>query len=1255
MGSRRRGERSEKSLKDQDSPEQRREGNRSKYEVRINQAQGIVIGDNANVTQNFYNDRAHDSSQQSPLIADLTEHRKNALAHARRFIETKSRALKPIGVLPKLLPLMVSLHVQGPRHRFDNQGTLITDPGTRVSMPLLDAARQSRNTLLLGDMGTGKSTSLGLSIERVCQENEQCLAFIIPARALRLKTSYTLKRLLRAASKYFNEHISPTPTPIDIESLLNSGIDVFIGVDGLDEIPKKEASDLIHQFGAIVMNWSNIQVLITGRPVELLGVSYEDWQVLTTVALDNDEKLRLFEAEAIADGRTESEAKDLAIRLVRKLNSLPNVNVLATSPLVIRLLYPRLLSIQDGRVLTVGDLLFELIRERLRKWAERDAKHIPAPLFEKRYPDEHSRSVLLGRLALKLSGRKAIQVDEARLQLRNLIKSSGESDIDALTDEALHFFEQSGLVLINEEVEFPIQPFFEALCGYGLATLWEESPEAEAGLTLQEWRTVSFAATTGRRLGLADNLRPRLLNFIRELLSGVPNAPAASYIVSESRDSTCAEAFISGLNILGPRPLTLLQSERQQSARTIAESVKLAGEVGFGWMFEHYLDPRYPIINTGSGVIERVFEQWAYLSIDDITASEKKRLASMIMPHMEAGTSQLNSIIPVLAVLIPDEFELKDHLWFCGTLLWDDLFSPHAKRHFKAAYDSGNDTLVNKVLIAHANGRYESAPVAAGLWMDLNAGSRPDPEIVMALIHAYGSPRPNLSVREYIDKSIELIGKQEWLSLLRQYLQATEDNLAAGAVMLIYESGTVDLSLLGEALIKVLHEGGPVRRAETILLSLVHDGGPESLKWLTDRIDSLRHSLLSYPGYWRIFLSELDYIGEKGPQLLASSVEGVDYYLLVRHPEIRNLFISLLNGKHGAEYRNTLRELLRASSPLAQHCAAMILVACDPKNQSEALEIVVRWKPTTSEISRHEWFRFCLSLHFGQSALSHLKSLLPNLDPPAEVFALAILHKNGVKLNKRSYERLVQGLSYWGSYGLDAEDAQLSVVARAESFDALVKAVETGVDEIASGAADKLMEYHSEKLSSFLRAKSACLAIPARFAFGFILLREEMNRMEQDPAYSDAVKEAAIQIVEQGGRRPLLDLVREALTNETAWSDVIWRMLFDNQNLGSFYEDEGQWLLDCGLLAPKYKESIGRAARELLKDPRTRLTYRGEPRQWLAIIADEFVGLPEEEIEEVLLEGGVISETATGSLLARLGRVPTGFQRQNRIGDAPPL
>ena len=1255
MGSRRRGGKSEENLKVQDSSEQEREENRSKYEVRINQAQGIVIGDNANVTQIFHNDQGRTSPQQSLSITDLTEHRKNALVHARRFIEIKSRALKPTGVLPKLLPLVVSLHVQGPRHRFDNQGALITDPRTRVSMPLFDAARQSRNTLLLGDMGTGKSTSLGLAVERVCQDNEQCLAFIIPARAIRLKTSYTLKRLLRAASKYFNEQVSPTTTPIDIGSLLNSGIDVFIGVDGLDEISKKEAGDMLRQFGALVMNWSNLQVLVTGRPVELLGVSYEDWQVLTTVALDNDEKLRLFEAEAIADGRTESEAEDLAIRLVRKLNSLPNVNVLATSPLVIRLLYPRLLSIQDGRVLTVGDLLFELIRERLRKWAERDAKHTPTPLFEKRYPDEHSRSVLLGRLALKLSGRKAIQADEARLQLRNLIKCSGEPDIDALADEAIHFFEQSGLVLINEEIEFPIQPFFEALCGYGLATLWEENAETAAGLALQEWRIVSFAAATGRRLGLDDNLRPWLLSFIRELLSSRQNVPATSYIVSESRDRVCAEAFISGLNTLGPRPLTLLESERQQSARTIAESIKLAGEVGFGWMFDRYLDPRYPIINTGSGIIERVFKQWAYLSVDSITDSEKKRLASMITPHMVAGTSQLNSIIPVLAVLIPDEFELKDHLWFCGTLLWDDLFSPHAERHFKAAYDSGNDTLVNKVLIAHANRRYESAPVAACLWMALNDESRPDPEIVMALIHAYGSPRPNLSVIEYIDKSIELIGKQEWLSLLRQYLQATEDNLAAGAAMLIYESGVVDLSLLGEALIKVLHEGEPVRRAETILLSLVHDGGPESLKWLADQMDSLRRSPLSYPGCWRIFLSELDSIGEKGPQLLASSVEGVDYYLLVRHPEIRHLFISLLNGQHGAEYRNALKQLLSSSSPLAQHCGAMILVACDPKDQSDALEIVVRWKPTTSELSRHEWFRFCLSLRFGKSALSHLKLLLPELDPSAEVFALAILQKNDVKLNKRSYERLVQGLSYWGSYGLDAEDAQLSVVAQAESFDALVRAVETGVNEIASGAANKLMEYHSEKLSTFLRAKSACLAIPARYSFGFILLREEMSRMEQDPAYSAAVEEAAIQIVEQGGRMPLLDLIREALTNETAWSDVIWRMLFDNENLGSFYEDEGQWLLDCGLLAPKYKESIGKAARELLNDPRTKRTYRDEPRQWLAIIADEFVGLPKEEIEGVLLERGVIRETATGPLLARLGRVPAAFQRQNRIVDVPTL
>ena len=297
------------------------------------------------------------SAQLSPMshpepASELSRYREKAITDAQRLVETKSRALKPSGPLPGTLPLHVSVHVKGPRHCFTPEGGLITEPERRFSMPLFEAARQSRRTLLLGDLGSGKSTLAGMFVSQTLWENEQSLACIVPAKHLKPKQPLTVKELLRSVSEYFSEQISPTTPAIDLEILLNRRVEVSLVIDGLDEIPVSQVAALLKQLGTLVEHWPNMQVMATGRPVELLGVSYEDWQVLSTIPLDDDQKSRLLVEEAIAEGKTESEAKQLARELLRKLKTLPMLNSLAVTPLVIRLLYSRLLSIQEGKTLS---------------------------------------------------------------------------------------------------------------------------------------------------------------------------------------------------------------------------------------------------------------------------------------------------------------------------------------------------------------------------------------------------------------------------------------------------------------------------------------------------------------------------------------------------------------------------------------------------------------------------------------------------------------------------------------------------------------------------------------------------------------------------------------------------------------------------------------------------------------------------------------------------------------------------------------
>jgi len=1185
---------------------------------------------------------------------DLTRWRADAAADAKRFVEMKSRALKGRGQLPDILARKVSLQVKGIRQSFNTEGRLLADVRPDLMVSLLEASKHSRRTLLLGDLGTGKSTVAGEFVGQALHESEQALAFIVPAKSIKLEHLSTVKDLLKAGAEYFSKQISPASSPIDIAALLEERIKLTFVVDGLDEISLLHAAALLNQLSLLVESWPDVNVVATARPVELRGVGYEEWQVLVTTPLSGEEKYLLFEKEAVAGGHGEAEAKDVAARLLQKLWTFPHLNALAASPLVVRLLYPKLLAAESEKKFTLGDLLYDLIKERLGQWTAKDNKQTPALHFTADYPDELSRVTLFSQLALGLGERRAMPIEEARLRLEGLIKNLGAANIHVLAEEALQFLAQSGIAIVDEDLEFPLQPFFEVLSGFGLATTWQCAPEAISELDDGQWRKISFAATAVRRLGLIETLRPQLIYFIGRILSVRENVPAVAYVVAESRDHLCAEAFISGSSKLGLRPLTLISGERRGSARVVAEAIKLAGRKGFDWFFDSYLDPRYPITNWGTGYLDQIFEQWAYLSLNGVTERERERLKSMIMPHIQAGTSQLIDIIPLIALLIPDDFDLEDRLWYVGKSLGEEFFTSRSERLLKAAYEAGHSAVVNGTLVRYARKGVENAAFASCLWLELNENERPPAEIMKALVQAYGSPRPYLRFKHCIDRCAGRVGKQQWEEFLWDSLNDKDDHLAAGAALCLRDMAEGNLASLGNALLKALHDGAYVRRAEESLSLLVHEGGEEAIEWLAEHIANIDRQWGGHSGWWRIFLAELPQLGGRGPQLLARCLGTVDYLLLPRYPEVRQGFRNLLNGPDGQEYSRMFRDLLNDGDGNQKQGTAMVLVACDPGVESRALEIVVKEENPPSGISRHEWLSFCLTLSFGPSVLANLESKLSTLDAHAEVFALSILNKNGIKLDEQQRGRLVQGLSGWWNFGLDAADPHLKVVAQEASFEALVRTVKSGVKDYASGAARNLIEHHAAKLSPTLYARCAALAIPKMGPWGFPLFREQLQRMEADQSYSDAVREAAGEIVAQGGERPLLDLIREALVTEAVWEEVLRRM-FDPQpmKLGTDYEDDGQWILDLGKRDPKYRKGIGEAAVKLLNDPRIKYSSHGEALQWLTIVADEFVGVSRGELEKAAMKGNVIRESATSVLLARLGEVPAEFKTRHGVASRP--
>ena len=106
--------------------------------------------------------------------------------------------------------------------------------------------------------------------------------------------------------------------------------------------------------------------------------------------------------------------------------------------------------------------------------------------------------------------------------------------------------------------------------------------------------------------------------------------------------------------------------------------------------------------------------------------------------------------------------------------------------------------------------------------------------------------------------------------------------------------------------------------------------------------------------------------------------------------------------------------------------------------------------------------------------------------------------------------------------------------------------------------------------------------------------------MEDDPEFAHAVAQSSGRIVAQGGVRPLVDLFREALRDESGWQAVVWSFLCDDSRPGGLSETEtrGQWLLDYARLPPASFRSDRPGGAEVCLTPNIRglLACRGPNR-----------------------------------------------------------
>jgi hypothetical protein len=564
------------------------------------------------------------------------------------------------------------------------------------------------------------------------------------------------------------------------------------------------------------------------------------------------------------------------------------------------------------------------------------------------------------------------------------------------------------------------------------------------------------------------------------------------------------------------------------------------------------------------------------------------------------------------------------------------------ENEFRLARDN---TTLRPILDSVLLSRCGDSLVAAKLWMEWNPAVDLPYGLIRLAFRSVTRGEHFANAAQIVKQCQERLGEERWVRFARWCLITEEAAVAVGAAEELFERGERRLTVLGDAVMGALHDGGYVPGAERILRELIHHWKDSGVRWLAQRITRADEWLGAHSGWWRVLLGVIDGVND-GPDLLASCVRNIGPFTLPRYPEVREEFARLLKGSRGSQFRAALRQRLKSLDPRTRRGAALVLICSDPRGEADALFLAVRSRAHHGNFDWHEWESFCLTLDFGPSVLFSLKGRLNLLEPQSRALALVILDKGGVDLDVNQRNELMATLATLGNWHLSREPAGLAVLSAESSYDRLIEHLEQPQSEMAQRAAERLLEFHSARLTSSERAM--CIAVRHATSSWTWELAESLKKISHDSDFARDLITASNEIAAKGGRAPLLGIAAKAVTEDSGWKDVLWALLCDDGRRGGSSESEGggMALLEFGFEGETHRQSIGEAAKTCLADPRAKQNRWHEAYHWLALLADEFSGLGKETIREVILHGKPIGYSVTTALIARLGHVPEGFSTE---------
>ncbi len=1162
--------------------------------------------------------------------------RERAKDYARRYIEQKSRTIARTTALPKIIERKVAVHNREEKIIHRQDGTIHLNARDNLA-PFSEMVASVQPIFLFGDLGSGKSTLVGDYIVKLIEANLDLIPILIPARFFLNKEIDTAATLSHHVSDFVKNQIDTTQINFDLQTVLEDMQEVTLVIDGFDELDKGLAQHLLLRTEDLASHWSRLRAICTGRPIELRGLNYNNWQCLEMVPLTQEEQKQLFLNEAFAEGLEGDKAERDANDKMAFLELNPELLNIATTPLTIRLIRPHLE--QSNQTKSIGDLLIDITQEQLGEWGEKDGKEKNIAQFKVHFPDSFSREILLGEIAAAIHNnpQKMITKESLYTIISNNIDIPGNRNL-AISQGCL-FFENTILQNEMDILTFPSHPIFQCALGYYIFFKFKENGSIQLeGDKKALWREYSFAACLARRKNAMLELRESFKDYIADILTDVGISPAAAIIISEFGDKELAQHFIKILEKFEFRPLRDFMDKNTADVAAYAHCFHLAGDIGFNWFYEEYLDPRYPYQMQWRNIEAPILTHWLIISDFKIKREYMEKLKAIPQPLIASSSFQSDYILPVIVLISPELFNAQQRALLYVRHLDSRSFKSQAISLLEKEFEEGNKDEVLKALETVCSKEENQNADAISLWLKL-CQEKPPIAIIRNIIYLSIFKR---NEPLYIELEKRL-GEKHLVGALKWYL-FNDSKISTAAALKLYDMGEKGLFLLGPGLLNGIHDGGKIEKAEYVLHQLIQEKGKEGLVWLLNQFPHSDGSLGPHSAYWRILMTELNKSEETRTDWFAFAIKYLGMITIPRYPEIRREFKKLLDNKPA--YKDTLADLLKSLDREHRYNAACILLTCYPETELLAAEIVIKGVEIHGLKKMDEWIRFCLRLRLGKKVLEYISSIVESLHSYSKTFALTLLYHNGCPLSKNHYRDLVISLldrSYTFDMDLkySRQDDLPQILAQDKSFEILIEVIKKN-NQLSQKAASTIWSHHKEKLEP--QQYSHCLSLVID-SFNYWDLRRmdlESGRLKKDGLFRKQILSTTHQIKTSTGKEPIISIYLRAISETSAWKDVLWAAIF-NDKFGHELEYVMLWLFDKGRKDSSIGKTIGSAAREFLSDPRVKEEkHYNERIPWLTFLAHEFGGLPTKEIENSLVNYRPSHKEITTALIARLGYVPDG-------------